>query len=510
MPLLARGFAMVSRKDKERILLVNPPYHRLYKDSYSTNRYPLGLGYLAGIIKSKTDWDVMVYNADFVANSELGISHSYATGIGFKNYLKNLGNLSNSIWDEVQKTIVNYQPSVVGIYCCAASFVSASIVAKMVKGFNEQAVVILGGPHPTGVGKDVLKEPNIDIAVRGEGELTILELLDAITNGTSFDKVKGIVYKAGNETVETPERECITDLDSLGFPHTYAPETLKDYEKYPKSAFREVFTSRGCPYNCFFCGSRYMLGRKLRSRSVANVIEEIKSLQRIGLKWIEFGDDTFGADKDYACQLCDSLISECPGILWGCLTRVSVIDERMIALMEEAGCRSIDIGIESGNNEMLKKMRKGITIEQAIAAANLIRKHGIRLTANFIIGFPDETEETLNDTFTAMKKIRGKLIYNIFTPYPGTEAFEFCRRKGLINEDFNTALYNHQSPENCFCLNMQKERFRELASEIEEYVDKQNAKQDLTNILSLAALHKIHDYGIVGSLKKLFSAIRSL
>ena len=148
--------------------------------------------------------------------------------------------------------------------------------------------------------------------------------------------------------------------------------------------------------------------------------------------------------------------------------------------------------------EMLKKMRKGITIGQAIAAANLIRKHGIRLTANFIIGFPDETEETLNDTFAAMKKIRGKLVYNIFTPYPGTEAFEFCRRKGLINEDFNIALYNHQSPENCFCLNIRKERFRKPASEIEEYVDKQNAKQDLTSILSLAALHKIHDYEVLG------------
>jgi tRNA A37 methylthiotransferase MiaB len=501
---------MISRKEKQRILLVNPPHHRLYKDTYSTNRYPIGLGYLAGMIKSKTDWGVMVYNADFVQNSELGISHSYATGTGFKNYLRNLGDLSNPIWEEVRKTIADYSPMVVGIYCCAASFVSAGIVAKIAKELSQKTIVVLGGPHPTAVGKDVLKEPNIDIAVRGEGELTILELLDAIGKGAPLDKVRGIAYRVYHETVETPERECINDLDSLCFPYKNAPEVLKDFEKYPKSAFREIFVSRGCPYNCFFCGSRYVLGRKLRLRSVANVLEEIESLRRIGLTWIEFGDDTFGADKEYTRQLCDSLIRECPGILWGCLTRVDLIDEQTIALMKKAGCRSIDIGIESGNNEMLKKIRKGITIEQAVAAANMIRRHGIRLTANFIIGFPEETEKTLNDTFAAMKKIKGRLVYNIFTPYPGTEAFEYCRRNGLVNDDFNISLYNHQSPENCFCLNIRKERFRELASEIEKSIDKHNAKQDLRSILSLGAWHKIRDYGFSGSLRKLFSAIRSL
>jgi radical SAM superfamily enzyme YgiQ (UPF0313 family) len=501
---------MISAKKKQRILLVNPPHHRLYKDSYSTDVYPAGLGYLAGMIKSKTDWGVMVYNADFVPNPDLGISHSYAVGKGFSNYLRNLENLSSPIWKEVRKTVADYKPEVVGIYCCAASFVSASIVAKMVKSVSQQTVVVLGGPHPTTVGKDVLKEPNVDIAVIGEGELTGLELLDAVSNGTPLDEVRGIAYRMADKTVETPEREYITDLDSLCFPHRYAPEVLKDYEKYPKSAFREVFTSRGCPYNCFFCGSRYVLGRKLRLRSVANVVEEIKSLQGIGIKWIEFLDDTFGADKEYTRQLCDSLVRECRGILWGCLTRANIIDEQTIIMIKKAGCRSISIGIESGSNEMLKKMRKGITIEEAIAAANLISRHGIRLAANFIVGFPDETEETLNDTFAAMKKIKGFIVYNTFTPYPGTEAFEFCRRNGLIKDDFNIALYNHQSSENCFCLNIEKERFRGLASQIEKYVDKHNAKQDLRSIFSLAAFHKIHDYGVLDSLKKLSSSIRSL
>jgi radical SAM superfamily enzyme YgiQ (UPF0313 family) len=501
---------MISKKRKPKILLVNPPYYRLFRDSYSTDRYPLGLGYLAGVIKSGTDWDVMVYNADFVPNSELSISLGYTCGVGFMKYLRILRDLSSPVWEEVRKTITDYQPMVVGIYSCAPAFVAASNVAKMAKRFSRQTIVVLGGPHPTTVGKDVLEEPNIDIAVRGEGELTIPEILDAVSGEASLDGVKGIAYKVGHTIVETQKREYIKDLDSLCFPHRYAPEVLKDYGKYPLSAFRNVITSRGCPYDCFFCGSRYMWGGKLRLRSVENVLEEIKSLQRIGLKWIDFEDDTFGVDKDYTNQLCDSLIHECPRILWGCSTRVNVIDEETLTLWKKAGCRAIAIGIESGNNNMLKKISKGITIEKAIAAANLITKHRIRLTANFIVGFPEETEDTLKDTFVAMKKIKGVVGYSTFTPYPGTEAFEFCRRNGLIDNDFNIALYNHQSSENFFCLNLKKERFRELASEMERYVDKHNAKQDLRGIFSIRTLRKIHDYGVRSSLKKLFSAIRSV
>jgi anaerobic magnesium-protoporphyrin IX monomethyl ester cyclase len=502
---------MISDNEKHRVMLVNPPHYRLYKDSYSTNRYPSGLGYLASAIKKETDWELMVYNADFVPNSDLGFSSSYVSGVGFENYLRNLRDLSGQVWIEIKTTLAEYMPTVVGIYCCAASFVSATAVARLVKDIcRQQVTVIVGGPHPTAVGEGVMSDPNIDVAVMGEGEKTIVETLKAIQEGKSLDEVNGVVFKKDNEIVRTPARQPIEDLDSLGFPHKSAPDVLKDYDKYQKSAFRDVYVSRGCPYNCFFCGSRYMWSRNVRFRSVENVVEEIKSLQKMGLKWIEFGDDTFCTDKEYLHQLCDSLARDCHGVLWGCLTRANLIDEETVVRMKKAGCRSIDIGIESGNNEMLKKIRKGITIEQALTAADIITKHGIRLTANFIIGFPDETEDTLNDTFMAMKKIKGLLIYNIFTPYPGTEAFDLCKKAGLIDETYDIALYNHQSPENCFCKNIPKARFRELAMEIERYVDRHNAKQDMTNIFSFSALHKIHDYGFAESLRKLASAVRSL
>jgi radical SAM superfamily enzyme YgiQ (UPF0313 family) len=463
---------------------------------------------LAGTIRKETDWNVMVYNADFAVHSEPW-SMSYLSGSGFKSYLRNLTNVSSPIWEEVRLTITEYKPSVVGIYSCAANSVSASMVARLAKEVSRRILVIVGGPHPTAVRADILDDPNIDIIVKGEGERTIVELLDTIKDKGSFDRVRGIVYRDNHRIIETANRELIENLDSLCFPHEYAHEVLKDYDKHPKSAFRNILATRGCPYNCFFCGSRTMWGRKVRFRSVTNVAEEIKSLRRMGIRWIEFVDDTFAIDKEYTNQLCDSMIQNCPGTLWDCETRADLVDEELLVHMKKAGCRSIYLGIESGDDGILRKLRKGITVEKAISAANLIRKHGIRLTAFFIIGTPEETEDSLNDTFMVMQKIRGLLEYSVFTPYPGTEAFEYCRNEGLIPNNYWVAMYNHQSPENCFCKNIQKERFRELASKIEVYVDRHNARQRLKDIFSFYTLHQLQNYGLPWSIEILMNLIHA-
>jgi tRNA A37 methylthiotransferase MiaB len=500
----------LSSKEQKRILLINPPYYRLYKKTYSADRYPLSLGYLAVAIRKRTDWDVMVYNADFVPNSDLGFSVKFVLGEGFRNYLKNLKDLSYLAWKEVGQTLAEYSPDAVGIYSCASSFASVSTVARMVKERNRQAVVIVGGPHPSAAPDLVLKDPNVDVAVRGEGENTIVDLVKAIDEDASFDKIEGTAVRINDHVVNAPKRAEIADLDSLGFPYELAPEVLKDYRKYSKSAFRYVYTTRGCLSNCFFCGSKYIWGKKLRYRSVQHVVDEIKLLKMMGLKWITFGDDTFGVDKDYTRSLCDSIIHNCQGILWGCETRADLVDEEILVLMKKAGCRSIAVGVESGNNEMLRTIRKGITVEQALSAIKLVRKHGIKVIAFFIIGFPEETRKTLEDTFKLMKKIDGLIVYNIFTPYPGTEAFTLCEEAGLVDGCYDMSVFNHQSPENCFCKNINKGEFREMASKIETYVDLHNAQQDLKEVLSLSSLSKIHDYGFRKSVVKFVSSVQNL
>jgi len=486
----------------KKILFIEPPFYRLFKNTYSLERYPLSLGYLAATVRQKTDWDVMVYNTDFYHKSE-SLQVSYLAGVGFDNYLNNLKNLSLAIWEEVKTAILEYKPTVVGISAKSQNFTSACIVAKLVKEIDKKIMVIIGGPHPCMAGSEVLECAAIDLAVKGEGEITIIELLNAIELGGGFDSIGGLIYRRGDFVVENPPRELIKDLDSLPFPYICAKEVLKDYDKYPKAAFGYIFATRGCPYNCFFCGSRNIWSRQTRFRSPENVVREIKTLQRDGLRLFYFVDDNFGVNKRYISDLCNALIKYSPRIKWSCEFHVNLVDEEVISLMKKAGCFLIQIGIESGNNEILKKMRKNITIEEGYAAARTIKKYGIQLQAFFIIGFPQETEATLNDTVTAMKKIKcDVLTYSIFTPYPGTEAFEFCKENDLIVKDYDISLYNHQSPANHFCMHVPKDRFRRLASEIERMVDRKNCINRIKRVFSSTTLHILKEIGIIKSLQK--------
>lgn len=465
---------MTAEKTRQpSIVLVDPPYYRLYKDTYSLPRYPLSLGYLAGQVRRQTDWTPVVYNADFTPDSE-HFEVRYLSGAGFQTYLGNLADPSGPIWREVAGTLASYRPDVVGISCKSQTFASVRIVARLAKQIDPDTRVVVGGPHAAMVGEEILDCPDIDVVVRGEGEQTLVELLGAFQAGRSLDDVDGIAFRAGGEVVQSPPRRLLADLDSLCHPHQGAPEVLHDYGLYPPAAFSHIFATRGCPYDCFFCGSRNVWGRKVRFRSAPNVVEEIRSLQRLGLTSIHFDDDTFGVKGEHIRRLCDGIERQCPHLEWSCELHVKLISDDVIARMARAGCRSIQLGIESGNDEILRQIRKGFTIDQAITATETISRHGVAVQAFFMVGFPQETEATLADTVTAMKRVDGMLSYSIFTPYPGTEAFEYCKSRGLIGDEYDTAVHNHQSPANCFCENIRPERFRQLVSRIERMVDRNN------------------------------------
>lgn len=487
---------------KRKMLLIEPPFYRLFKDTYSLDRYPFALGYLAGAIKENTGWDVLAYNSDFSSQSE-GVKLGYMVHDGYYRYLDNLRDRTARVWEEVRSTISAYEPAVVGISAKSQNFASACVVAGLVKEFDGRIPVIVGGPHASMAGPATMKCTDIDIAAKGEGENTIVELLDAIESGKDLSDVKGIFYRKDGRIIENAPREFIKNLDILCFPNETAPEVLKDYEKYPVETFAHVFATRGCPYNCFFCGSREIWSRKVRFRSVENVIEEIRLLQEKGVGFIRFEDDTFGVTRPYLTSLCDALQRHCRGLRWSCEIHVKQVDEKIISAMKRAGCSAIYIGIESGNNEMLRLIRKNHTIERALSACEIIKKHGIELHAFFMVGFPQETEETLNDTITAIKKIKcDRVIYSIFTPYPGTEAFDFCKAKGLIGDDYDVSLYNHQSPANCFCINMTPERFREIVAELETLVDRKNSMGVFKLLLSRSTYWRIKQLGLYRSFRK--------
>ncbi len=479
--------------EKKRVLLVNPPYFRLFKKTYTHNKYPLSLGYLAVAIKKDTQWTPRVYNADFAILSETR-QLRYLKGEGYREYRKNLQDLSYSVWKEVRDTIKKINPKILGIYCCASNSKSASIVASIAKTINKNITVIVGGPHPSLIKKEALLDPNIDIAVKGEGEATIVEILKTIESNQEIKNVNGLIYKENQEIKETKDREPIQDLDSIPFPSKWAKEILVDYEKHPTSAFNGILTSRGCIGNCLFCGSHAVFSRKTRFRSTENIIKEILYLRSQGISIFEIADDTFGIDDENLKEFCAQVIKHCKGIKWKCETRVDLVTEEKVKLMKKAGCTEIEIGIESGNNQVLRDIRKNITIDQALTVAKIIKKSGIAVWANFLIGLPMETKQTLADTYRAMQKIQGRLNYSIFTPYPGTEGFAYCQKHDLINENSDPSAYNHQSPENHFTP-IDKKLFVAIAEEIEKYVDRRNANEDLKQLFSFASIEKLLDFG---------------
>lgn len=484
--------------------MVEPPFYRLYKETYSLSRYPHSIGYLGGTIRTKTDWDVMTYNADFYEPRD-PMRIRYMTGAGYSNYLKNLDDQDYTVWQDISDVISKYRPSVIGISSKSPNFISAVNVAKIAKSFDDRIIVIMGGPHPTLMGGNILEDPNIDLCVRGEGELTIVHLLKGIEKDVVNETIAGISFKRNGMIINNPPREFIENLDDLCFPHRFASELLMDYDRYPIEAFNSVLSTRGCPYNCTFCCSRYVWTRRVRFRSPENVVNEINSLREMGINRIVFDDDTFGIHDKYLRDLCLAIKNESPGIRWGCEIHANLVKEDNITLMKEAGCDFISLGVESGNNIILSDIRKNITIDEAETAAKLIKKHGIRLAIFFIVGTPQETRKTLEDTMSAMRRIRtDSITYSIFTPYPGTEMFDYCIEKGLVKQDFKVELYNHQSPANCFCINMAPEEFRTVVSDIEKLVDAQLLHFNIEETLTKEGMSRILKLGILGLLKYLF------
>lgn len=495
-------------ENPKRILLIEPPFNRLFKDTYSLERYPLSLGYLAGAIQAGTDWDVKTYNADFTPHGEL-IRVSYLAGEGYEHFRRNLKEPTAPVWNEVRDTLANLRPDVVAISTKTQTHASARIVAKLAKQHNPDVLVLVGGPHPSILAERVLDCPDFDIALLGEGEATMVELLQTIQRGGDVGQVAGIAYRRADQAGCTAPRALIENLDTLPFPHANAPDTLVGYEHYPLRAFRFVFGLRGCPYNCFFCGSRRIWTRQVRYRSCQNVVAELQSLQAMGLKFVHFDDDTFGVRPAYIRQLCDAIATHCPQLRWSCELHVNLVRDDLLAAMRRAGCYMMQVGVESGSNEILRAMRKGFTIEQAYRACRRIRNHGIWLQTFFMVGFPQETEFTLGQTARAMRRIASnRVMYSIFTPYPGTEAYDLCLQNGLIDEQRDVSLYYHQNPENCFCLHLESERFRQLVAKIERTVDRRNALHRIREIASFNTLRHIGELGLVEAIRKGWNVLR--
>ena len=294
----------------------------------------------------------------------------------------------------------------------------------------------VAGPHAT-VFPDSCLDEGADFVIRKEPEYTMRDLASVIEKKTSWDSVLGISWIKNNKKIHNKERPLIANLDDLPFP----ARELLPWKKYKipfgkDSAYTVILTSRGCPYNCIFCGTHIYYGRTLRLRSGKNVVDEIEEIvNKFGINHFSLWDDTFTVNKQHVMDVCNEIIRRGLKVKWYCLGRADNVDEEALAIMKKAGCYQIQYGFESGSEQVLKYMRKGITPEQIRNAVRLTAKAGIEVSALFVIGFPEETEEDIEKTIEIAKTPGIKWAqFNIATPYPGTDMYDMV--KGDLKESW--------------------------------------------------------------------------
>ena len=311
---------------------------------------------------------------------------------------------------------------------------------------HRETPVVMVGPGPTYYSAKCVVDPNCYV-VRGEPELTCLELVKALEDHTPLDGIKGLTYMENGKLKANPPRPLNTDLDSLPFP---ARDLVADHvyhnPKLKTGPYMTMFTSRNCPYQCIYCvpsslsfareiefGKEHE-GRKptIGFRSVESVAREIDALAAEGVKAIGFMDDNFIWNEERTRAICEPLRRH--GIVWGCEARVDAITEPIAKLLGESGCRYIDLGVESFNADILKYIKKGITPDDIVRATRLLKKYNVPVKLNILIGSsPLETKETVKETLRMAKKLDvDQVMFNIVSPFPGTKYYTVCKENGWI------------------------------------------------------------------------------
>lgn len=334
---------------------------------------------------------------------------------------------------------------VIGISILSVFYLSAMELIKRIRKIHSLVPIIVGGAHVTALPERVLEENDVQFATIGEAEESFAEIVTALPDG-DFSNIKGICYKNSNGVHLTERRPPKKDLDDLPFPARH----LLNIDKYVNYMGRRrvgvMMTSRGCPFQCFYCSRN--IDKTWRGRSPNNVVEEIEEIyHKYGRRCIYFHDDLFTFDKARLIGICKEILKRKLDITWLCASRVDFIDEERLFWMKKAGCRAIHYGIESGDQEIIKKMGKNITLEQAQRTIDMTKKHKIYMKGYFIIGFPWDTEETIKKTIDfALKSGTDELQFTMLMPYPGTPCWDQAVEEGSI--DPNNMDWNVFSPTN--------------------------------------------------------------
>ncbi|MDP2873001.1 MAG: radical SAM protein, partial [Bacillota bacterium] len=400
-----------------RVLLADPPAMMLDASGLTRQVEPLGLAYVASALAAEHDVRLLLPD-----------TRSY-TG--------------PDPWAEIASAVAGEAPDVVGITVVTAALPAAARLVELVRGLDRDVRVVLGGAHPTADPLGALNATGADFAVIGEGEDAINELLRALSGGpaASLAGIRGLAWRAPDGLAHAnPRRPPIADLDRLARP-------MRDRLVWPEDIeppfYQAMLSSRGCNSSCLYCASGLM-GRGLRLRSVAGVLDEIAALRsEYGVSHAFFQDSVFTGNRARTLDLCTALARDVE-ITFDCQTRVDCLDPELLPVMAEGGCRHIMLGIESGDEETLRRIGKPGRLTRTPEVAKQIRRAGIRSTGFFMIGWPWDDAARIQQTadFACSIGLDAVFLFSV-TPLPGTRLWEMVSGRAMpASVDFRSPAVN--------------------------------------------------------------------
>lgn len=413
----------------------------------------------------------------------LGIGYLHAIAKEININMKFLDMVIDSIsLEELLKYIMENKPLLVGFTAYTVQIKAAGFIAKEIKSHFPDIPTCCGGPHATAMPKETLEEfPAIDFTVPGEGEEVIGSVINDLKTGPSLFNIRGIVTR---QSKEIPQNK-IANLDTLPFPAWEEFDLTKYPGFHPHLTKLElpIATSRGCPYSCNFCSRNF--GKIRRHRSVSSVIKEIeRNSMDFNCEALTFTDETFTANIAWSREFFNTMIKKGLNkkIKWACETRVDTSSPELFRLMKEAGCYSVGFGLESGDDDILKRAIKGFTVSQIKKAVGWAKEAGLICIASFIIGLPGETEESAWKSIKLAKELNiFSTTFPIAVPLPGTELREMALKNqdGLRILTNNWDDYGKQYPGVMESDQLSIEKRRELQRKAYEY----NPKKDIRDFI---------------------------
>jgi radical SAM superfamily enzyme YgiQ (UPF0313 family)/2-polyprenyl-3-methyl-5-hydroxy-6-metoxy-1,4-benzoquinol methylase len=337
------------------------------------------------------------------------------------------------------------QISWIGISVSIQNISNTRLLINTITAFLPQIPIVIGGSYPSTLSDHCLNELDVDIAVVGEGEKTILELDAALADNYPLSTVSGLIYREGGEIKKTVPRPLCMNLDILPMPdYEQIPPLL--YSRVPWQVFKKghivgpILTTRGCPFNCSFCAAASIMGKKLRYRSIKLVGEEMELLHRkFGVDEFHIVDENIASSREHVAAFCEEILRRGLKIFWKTPNgvRSEFLDKDLLHLMKRSGCYMLGFGIESGNPEILKNVDKSLNLESALEKVNMAKQEGIITFGYFMIGLPGDTKETIEQTIQVAINAKFDLAHFSFCiPYPGSHIFsklDALEQKKLVN-----------------------------------------------------------------------------